>query len=74
MKKWSLAAVDELLLKDAISALRALTSNPHLSLGDLVYTMRERELQGWEGPAVIAWSNAVTHATDVLKRAREAGL
>lgn len=68
------AAVDETLLKDAIAALRALTSNPRMDLGDLVYTVRERELEGWEGPAVKAWSNAVLAATDVLKRATEAGL
>lgn len=66
--------MDEALLKDALAALRVLTSNPHLSLGDLVYNVRDRELQGWEGSAVIAWSNAVTSANDVLKRAREAGL
>jgi hypothetical protein len=66
--------VDETLLKDAIAVLRALTTNPHLSLGDLVYTVRERELEGWEGPAVKSWSDAVVAATDVLKRATEAGL
>lgn len=66
--------MDESLLKDAIAALRALSANPCLNLGDLVYQVRDRELQGWEGPAVIAWSNAVTAANEVLKRAREAGL
>ncbi len=42
--------------------LRALFSNPHVDLGDLVYQIREREGQGWDGPAVKAWSEAVTEA------------
>lgn len=66
--------MDEKLLKDAIAALRALTGNPHLHLGDLVYNVRDRELEGWEGPSVKAWSDAVVAAADVLKRAVEAGL
>lgn len=66
--------MDENLLKDAIAALRALSTNPHVHLGDLVYHVRERELEGWEGPAVKAWSDAVVAAADVLKRATQAGL
>ncbi len=66
--------MDETLLKDSIAALRALTTNPHLSLGDLVYTVREHELEGWDGPAVKAWSDAVIAADAVLKRAKEVGL
>jgi hypothetical protein len=53
----------------AIAVLRALTTNPHLDLGDLVYTVRERELQGWDGPAVTAWSDAVLAVQQLLKDA-----
>lgn len=27
-------------------------------VGDYVYTVRDRELKGWEGPKVLAWSAA----------------
>ena len=68
------AAVADDLLKEAIAALRAITTNRHVDLGDLVYQVRERELQGWDGPSVTAWSNAVIAVKAVLKRADEAGL
>lgn len=57
------------LEEEAVAALRGLLTNPHISLGDLVYTVRDRELQGWDGPAVKAWSDAVMAAEAVLKRA-----
>lgn len=66
--------MDEQLLKDALAALRALSTNPHLHLGDLVYKVRDSELQGWDGPSVKAWSDAVVAATKVLERAEAAGL
>jgi len=47
-------------------ALRALTSNPSISLGDLVYTVREYEGLGWDGPNVKAWSDAVVAAREAL--------
>jgi hypothetical protein len=47
--------------------IRALTSNPHVDLGDLVYQVREREGQGWDGPAVKAWSDAVEAAHKAVK-------
>lgn len=57
---------------DAIAALRALMTNPHLDLGDRVYDVREREGLGWDGPSVVAWSAAVKAAKDVLRRADSA--
>lgn len=50
-------------------ALQALMTNSHVDLGDLVYTVREREGQGWEGPAVKAWSDAVVAAKAALGEA-----
>jgi len=50
------------------SVLTALMTNPHLNLGDLIYTVRERECVGWDGPAVIAWGNAVEAAEKATKR------
>lgn len=50
------------------AALRALMTHPHIDLGDLVYDVREREGRGWDGPAVIAWSAAVTNARNLMKR------
>jgi hypothetical protein len=47
-------------------ALKALLSSKHVSLGDLVYQVREREGLGWEGPAVKAWSDAVVEAEAAL--------
>lgn len=38
-------------------ALRVLVAE---NIGDNVYDIRERELKGWEGPRVTAFSNAVT--------------
>lgn len=61
--------MDEQLAKDAIAALRALMTNPCIHLGDQIYSVREREGEGWDGPAVKAWSAAVVAAEDVLKRA-----
>jgi hypothetical protein len=48
--------------KELEDVLRALLTNPHLDLGDLVYDVREREGEGWDGPSVNAWGNAVTKA------------
>ena len=28
------------------------------SIGDFTYTIRDREMQGWDGPRVKAWSDA----------------
>lgn len=55
---------------DLLEALEALTSNPHLSLGDLVYQVREAEGEGWDGPAVTAWGAAVEKARAAIAKAR----
>ena len=34
------------------------------NIGDYVYDVRERELMGWEGPKVKAWS----HACEVVRK------
>lgn len=64
-------ATDELQAKDEriaelTKALRGLMNAKHVSLGDLVYDVREREGQGWDGPAVVAWSNAVDAAAKAV--------
>jgi len=66
-------AAEILALRDSHAELKntleALTSNPYLNLGDLVYQVREREGKGWEGPAVVAWSNAIDQARAALANA-----
>lgn len=42
-------------LEDYRSVIDGLKSNPHISLGDLVYQVREREGEGWEGKWVKQW-------------------
>lgn len=54
-------------MTDPGDILRALMSNPHLSLEDLVYDVRDHELQGWDGPAVKQWSDAVMAAKKWIK-------
>lgn len=59
----------ELSLGDqALDVLRQLVSNPHISLGDLVYQVREREGAGWDGPSVSQWAETVKNMTDLLAR------
>lgn len=47
--------------------LRALFSNPHADLEGHIYAIRDRELLGWDGPAVKAWSDAVVAAKKWLE-------
>lgn len=54
---------------DLLAALIALTTNPHVDLGDLVYKVRESEGEGWDGPAVSAWSDGVIAARAAIARA-----
>lgn len=54
---------------EMLAALKAITSNPYLHLGDLVYNIRDRELKGWEGPAVKAWSDAVMKVNAAILKA-----
>jgi hypothetical protein len=56
---------------DLLQALQALFSNPHIHLGDLVYMVRDREGEGWDGPAVKQWSDAVMAAETAIKKATE---
>jgi hypothetical protein len=53
-----------------LEALEALTSNPHVNLGDLVYQVRDREGLGWDGPQVTKWSNAVQQASAAIAKAK----
>lgn len=54
---------------ELLAALLALTSNPHIALEDLVYRVREVEGEGWDGPAVKAWIEAVTAARAAIIKA-----
>ena len=47
--------------------LGALMGNPHINLGDQIYNVRESEGEGWDGPHVKAWSDAVTAAQKILQ-------
>lgn len=53
--------------KELLDALRALLTNEHVSLGDLVYTVREREGKGWDGPSITAWNDAVVNAERLVR-------
>jgi len=55
---------------DMLAALEAISSNPHCDLGSLVYKVRDSELEGWDGPAVTAWGNAVEAVTAVLAKVK----
>lgn len=39
-----------------------------ISLGDLAYTIRESEAQGWEGPKVVAWGLACAQMRQLFER------
>lgn len=54
---------------DLLKGARLLTSAA--SLGDFIYTIRERELQGWDGPKVKAWSDGCQLIESALKKAVE---
>lgn len=42
-------------------------NHPHIDLGDLVYGVRDRADEDWNGPSVTAWNNAVMNAERALK-------
>jgi hypothetical protein len=50
---------------DALEALRLLFSAA--SVGDFVYTIRENELAGWDGPRVQAWGTGASVGERALK-------
>lgn len=54
---------------DLLEVLKALTTNPHVNLGDLVYKIRDSECDGWDGPQVKAWSDAVQAAAAAIAKA-----
>lgn len=54
---------------EMLEALTAISTNPHINLEDLVYQVREREGQGWDGPAVKAWSDACSAIKSVIAKA-----
>lgn len=43
------------------------TVNRIHNLGDAIYTVREREAQGWDGPQVTEYGNAVNTINKHLK-------
>lgn len=47
-------------IRALIEGVEKLTTNKHVTLGDLVYNVREREGKGWNGKSVTQWSEAVT--------------
>lgn len=53
---------------ELLAALKGLTDGKCVALGDLVYDIREREGEGWEGPKVVAWGKAVETASAVISR------
>lgn len=55
---------------DLLEALEAISVNPHLDLGDLVYKVRESEGLGWDGPAVTAWGEAVVKLNAAIRKAK----
>lgn len=61
MTDWKLRA------ERAEAVIRNLLGNPHLNLGDLVYTVRDNELMGWDGPSVTHWSDAVKAAEEIVR-------
>lgn len=53
--------------KQLETVLRALMTNKHINLGDMIYHVRSAEGHGWDGPWVKAWSNAVKQAEELLR-------
>jgi hypothetical protein len=47
--------------------LRRLATAKHVTLGDLVYAVKDREGEGWDGPAVTAWSKACVDLAEFLR-------
>lgn len=56
-----------------LAALKGVAQHPDIALGDCIYDVREREGEGWEGPRVKAWGEAVHEAEAAIKAAEDAG-
>lgn len=54
---------------ELLEVLKALMSHEHICLDDLIYQVRERENQGWEGSGVKAWSDAISNAKAAIAKA-----
>jgi hypothetical protein len=52
---------------ELLDALKAISNNPHIDLGDLVYTVRDREGEGWAGRYVHEWNDACAKINELLK-------
>lgn len=52
-----------------LSAIKGLMDYEYIDLGVLVYTVREREGLGWEGPWVQEWRKALTEVNAAIKEA-----
>ena len=50
----------------ALEAVRLMQSA--YNLGDLIYTVKESEIQGWDGPRVKAWNEGAMLAIEALKQ------
>lgn len=54
---------------DLLEALIALMGNDFISLGDIIYRVRDIEGLGWDGPGVKAWGTAVDCAFNAIAKA-----
>jgi hypothetical protein len=50
-----------------LAVLKALSENPAVPLEHQVYRIRAVERLGWDGPAVMAWSEACSEARVLIK-------
>lgn len=55
------------------AALKALTVNNHMNLGNLVDDIREAEDEGWDGPSVMQWGKSVKEVNAALAAAEADG-
>lgn len=54
-------------LQELLDVIRDVGTNPHMSLGDHVYEVRDKEGDGWEGPAVVAWGDVCRRIEELTK-------
>lgn len=54
--------------KELVEALKAITSNKHLHLPDLVYQIRDSEGEGWEGQWVTHWSDTLKKIDNLITK------